>query len=296
LNGCTEYRPSTLSRKSHSINFTRLDNLFRLLHTVLRHYNVLEDIESMICKHVGEDDINDAIKKAAPGARSFYAFIKEDILLSQDPFRAYNDGDPLPFIQAMPLFCCAFEYYNLPNIANVALLNLNRMLYWTEKSDTAQPHLCGVEGLSDEARKMRRGDILATYFGNCRKINEVLQEYLNAMMVGQMKSGSKNDQELFERKACAIPAKTRLARESKRAVGIDRKAGKAEVRRVTDHYKREVKKAECLDLKAWLLDFTEKALKGEKDEWVRSPIFKKGKEGLLSKGIGRLVTLLKKKS
>lgn len=126
----------------------------------------------------------------------------------------------------MPLFCCAFEYYNLPNIANVALLNLNRMLYWTEKSETAQPHLSGVEGISDEARKMRRGVIVATLFSNCKKINEVLQEYLNSQMVGQMKSGAKNDQDLFERNACAIPAKTRLSRESRHSVGMDRKAVK----------------------------------------------------------------------
>ena len=38
-------------------------------------------------------------------------------------------------------------------MANVALLNLNGMLYWTEKSETAQPHVSGVESITDEARK-----------------------------------------------------------------------------------------------------------------------------------------------
>lgn len=296
VNGCTEYRPTTLSRKSTGINFTRLDNLLRMIHTTLRHYDGLDAIETEICKHVGKYDIEDAIKGASKGAQAFYAFLQEDVLLSQDPFRALNDGDALPFYRAIPLYCCAFEYYNLPNIANVALLNLSRVLYWTEKSTTPRPYLNDVDGLSDEARKMKRGDIVATHFGNCRGANEVVQEYSNSQMVGQMKSGSKNDQELFEKKACGIPAKSRILRETKLGVGMDRKGGKAEVRRVIDHYKKEAKKRECLELKAWLVEFTKRALCGDMDEWVRFPIFKSGKEALLERGISRLVASLKKSS
>ena len=293
LTGSTEHMTSTAGRKARSINFTRLDNVFRLHHTVLRHHKGMEKIEMRICNRVGIANIDDAIKKAAPGAQAFHAFLKM-LLLSQDPFRSLNDGDALPFYQCMPLFCCIFEYYNLPNIANVALLNLSRMLYWTEKSETPRSYLSGVEGLTDEARKMRRGDIVATYFANCKKINEVLQEYSNAQMVGQIKTGSANDQDLFEKRACAIPANTRLARESKQGVGLDRKDGKAEVRRVIDQYKNEAKRQECMDLLDWLLKFTDRALDGEMDSWERQPIFEDGSKGLLKRGMSRLVAWIKK--
>ena len=69
---------------------------------------------------------------------------------------------------------------------------------------------------------------------------------------------------------------------------MDRKGGQAEVRRVIHHYKEEVRKAEWLDLKEWLLDFTVDALKGIMDDWVRARILKMGQESLLSRGIARL--------
>ena len=63
-----------------------------------------------------------------------------------------------------------------------------------------------------------------------------------------------------------------------------------------EHYKKEVRKAECMDLKEWLLDFTARALEGKMNDWVRAKIFKMGQASLLSRGIARLEKLLKKKS
>ena len=90
-------------RKENGINFTKLDNTYRLLYTVLTFAGALAEIEALYCEFTKKSDINDAVKEASPGAYSLYRFIMDDLIMTQKPFRLMNDGDVLGVYVILPL-------------------------------------------------------------------------------------------------------------------------------------------------------------------------------------------------
>ena len=274
-------------RKANGIGFTKLDNTHRLLYTVLTFGGAREEIEELYCASTGKSDINDAVKAAPQGAQSLYSFIKDELIMTQEPFRRMNDGDVLGVYEILPLIACRFEYCGHPKLTNWILLHLNLYLYWSEKYDTPREYLANIPGLSAEAKLLHRGDVVAHHGAHCKWENEVLQEYANGGYTEAMKAGSEYTQELWEKKALSIPGRKAFMREAKAACGMNRKAGMSEIRRLYHRFEKESFKEDREVIKKWLLELARSALRGEMDDWKRTDTFSEGLQELLETGIER---------
>ena len=100
----------TDEKKEALINYTKLDHQFRLIFTAWEAMKaeVADRIRAKFELVVNaESDFRKVLENAAnDGTRSLFEYLEDDIGLCQRPFRSAEDGDALPFIEALPSFCC----------------------------------------------------------------------------------------------------------------------------------------------------------------------------------------------
>ena len=274
-------------RKENGINFTKLDNSYRFIYTVLTFEGYMKRIEILYCSTMKKDDVNEAVAVAPQGARALYSFIQEDLILSQMPFRSMNDGNVLQVYEVLPLIACRLEYCGHPKLANWVLYHLDDMLYWSQKHETTRDYLSDVLSLSEEAKLLHRGDILATHGGNCKDTNDVLQEFDNGQYSEDFKSGAEYSQTTWEMKANSNPGRKAFMRDAKVECGLDRKKGQSEIRRLYHRFEKDSFKEDREIVGNWLIELACSALRGDMDDWVREESFVDGLDELLKTGIKR---------
>jgi len=219
----------------------------------------------------------------------------DDMGVCQRPFRAAEDGDVYEFIQALPSCCCLAEYHGVSNISNTLLFTLDHFLNWSEPvSGAGASHLNGIGGLPEAAKRLRRGDIIATYGGNGKKSNEVIQERQNARLAAAFLLHSVLQQEQFERLALSIHGRSTFLREWRKEQGVERKDGLSEFRRLRQKYDSSSYAPDRAGVKKWVLNMFDDAFAGRLNAWDRGNILKEGRDALLVKGIARAATWTKK--
>lgn len=154
---------------------------------------------------------------------------------SANPCVLCGDGDPLPFMQSLPLMVCYYCYYNMPNIAQTVLISLDKWHSYVERKAYAG----GSSSATSEAEiyaatpaGAKRPDLLKTYSYNNTKFNDTHIEFTNSINARAAAATTHNDFETHARTNNLMAPKHEFLRKMKDGSGIKRSDAPSELLRI----------------------------------------------------------------
>ena len=177
--------------KEVKLNFTRLESLMRMMYLMF-HFTtrawVLEHAEGWCKQHSwypGEfypgsvgcleeypswdmTEMPEGLERQmhhisllslhVPGFKAVWFHYELDLKYAVWPFWCWEEGDPIPLIEALPYIATYLAFYARPTLTKVALIMLQQMLHYSNVSEEGRP------------------DLLVLIFKNCMYLNERLIE------------------------------------------------------------------------------------------------------------------------
>lgn len=215
------------------LNFTRLESLLRLIylvfHFVVRDW-VLERAEKW-CQTYSETWYRGArrtvpflrrgrerqehhlalLSEHVPGFKTVWFHYELDLHYAVWPFWCYEEGDPIPFLEAMPYVACYMAHYGRPTLTKVALLMLVQILHYTDVSDAGRP------------------DLLILIVLNCMWLNERIVELHHSVQSRNMSWNGVRTIDHFKRNANLSAARMDLKEKAKWARHVERKNRRSQI-------------------------------------------------------------------